>query len=88
MHACLWEKYLNKLDKLMSWSLIPLSLQYYNHSLSSYNHSQIIHSLPWEANFGSYFSRTIFQPLRKQTAKYCVALSLSILHTHLRIIIL
>ena len=88
MHACLWGKYLNKLDKLMSWSLISLNLQYYNHSLLSYNHSQVIHSLPWEANSRSYFSRTIFQPLPKETAKYCFALSLSILHAHFRMIIL
>ena len=44
-----------------------------------------IHSLPWEANSGSYFSRTIFQPSPKETAKYhCFALSLSILHAHFR----
>ena len=46
IHACLWERYLNKLEKLMSRSLISLNLQYYNHSLLSYNHSQIIRSLP------------------------------------------
>ena len=82
-------KLLNKLDKVMSWSLISLNLQYYNHSLLSYNHSQVIHSLQWEANSGSYFSRTIFEPLPKETTKYhCVALSLSILHAHFRMIIL
>ena len=63
-------------------------MQYYNHSLLSYNHSQVIHSLPWEANSGSYFSRTIFEPLPKETTKYhCVSLSLSILHAHFRMII-
>ena len=89
MHACLWGKYLNKLDKVMSWSLISLNLQFYNQSLLSYNHNQVIHSLPWEANSGSYFSRIIFQSLPKETAKYnCFALSLSILHAHFRMIIL
>ena len=89
MHACLWGKYLNKLDKVMSWSLISVNLQYYNHSLLSYNHSQVIHSLPWKLNSVSYFSQTIFQPFPKETAKhYCVALSLSILHAHFRMIIL
>ena len=83
MHACLWGKYLNRLDKLMSGSLISLSLLCYNQSLHSYNHSQVIHCLPSEENSGSLFSWTIFQPLPKKTAKYrCVALSLSILHTH------
>ena len=89
MHACLWGKYLNKLDKVVSWSLISLNLQFYNQSLLSYNHNQVIHSLPWEANSGSYFSRIIFQSLPKETAKYnCFALSLSILHAHFRMIIL
>ena len=37
IHACLWGKYLNELEKLMSWSLISLNLQYYNHGLLSYN---------------------------------------------------
>ena len=84
MHACLWGKYLNKLDKVMSWSLLS-----FNQSLLSYNHNQVIHSLPWEANSGSYFSRIIFQSLPKDTAKYnCFALSLSILHAHFRMIIL
>ena len=84
MHACLWGKYLNKLDKVMSWSLLS-----FNQSLLSYNHNQVIHSLPWEANSGSYFSRIIFQSLPKETAKYnCFALSLSILHAHFRMIIL
>ena len=59
----------------MLWSLISLNLQYYNLKLLSYSHSQIM---------------TIFQPLPKETAKYyCVALTLSIPHTHfLRTIIL
>ena len=61
MHACLWGTYLNRLDKLMSWSLISLSLLCYNQSLHSYNHSQVIHSLPSEANSGSLFSWTILQ---------------------------
>ena len=30
MHACLWGKSLNKLEKLISWILILLNLQYYN----------------------------------------------------------
>ena len=89
IHSCLWGTYLNKLDKVMSWSLISLNLQCYIHSLLSYSHSQVIHSLPWEANSGSYFSRIIFQPLCKETAKYhCFALSLSIIHVHFRMIIL
>ena len=88
IRACLWGKYLNKLDKAMSWSLISLNLQSYNDNLLSYNHSQVIHSLPWEANSGSYFSWLIFQPLSKVTAKYhCFALSLSILHAHFRMLI-
>ena len=89
MRTCLWGKYLNILDKLMSWSLISLNLQHYNHSLFSYNSSQATHSLPWEASSGSYFSWTIFQSLPEETAKYhCVALSLSILHTYFKIKIL
>ena len=39
MHVCLWGKYLIKLDKLLSWGLISINFQYYNHSLLSYNHS-------------------------------------------------
>ena len=67
----------------MSWGLISLNLQYFNNSLLSYSHSQVIHSLPWETNSGSCFSRTIFQTLLKETAKYHrVALSLGILLTH------
>ena len=89
IHSCLWGTYLNKLDKVMSWSLISLNLQYYNHSLLSYNRSQVIHSLPWEPNSGSYLSWTIFQPLPKETAKCrCFALTLSILNAHFRMIIL
>ena len=88
MHACLRGNYLNKLDKVMSWSLNSLNFKYYNHSLLSYNHSQFIHSLPWEASSGSNFSRTIFQILPKETAKYhCFALALSILHSYFRMII-
>ena len=85
IHSCLWGTYLNKLDKVMSWSLISLNLQYYNHSLLSYNHSQVMHSLLW-----SCFSGTIFHPFPKETTKYhCVALSLSILNAHFfRIIVL
>ena len=30
MHACLWGNSLNKLEKLISWILISLNLQYYN----------------------------------------------------------
>ena len=87
MHACLWEKYLSKLDKLMSGSPISLSLQYCNRSLSVT--ITVIHILPWEVNSGSYFSRAIFRPLPKEIAKYhCSALSLSILHAHFRMIIL
>ena len=88
MHACLWGEYLNKLDKVISWSLMSLNLQYYSNSLLSYNQSQVIHSLPREANSGSCFSRKIFQPLPKETTKYCFALSLSILHANFRMIIL
>ena len=51
-------KYLNKLDKLMSWSLISLNLQYNNHSLLSYNHSQVIHSLLWK--MGSKLWKLLF----------------------------
>ena len=75
-------KYLNKLDKLMSWSLISLNLQYYNHSLLSYNDNQGIHSLPWEANSGvTFLGQLIIQLLSKEIAKYhCIALSPSILY--------
>ena len=54
-HACQWGNYLNKLEKLMLWSLISLNLQCYNHSLLSYNHRQVIRSLLWEANSGVTF---------------------------------
>ena len=42
MHTCLWGKYLNKLEKPLSQDLISLNLQYYSHSLLSYNDSQVI----------------------------------------------
>ena len=82
MHACLWEKYLDKLEKFMSWSLISLNLQYYNHSTQLQSQPSytkfVVGSKLW-----SCFSRTIFQPLPEETAKYnCVALSLSIIYTH------
>ena len=75
-------KYLNKLDKLMSWSLISLNLQCYNHRLLSYNDNQGIHSLPWEANSGvTFLGQLIIQLLSKEIAKYhCIALSPSILY--------
>ena len=82
MHACLWRKYLNKLDKVMSSSLISLNFQYYNHSLLSYNHSQVIHSSPWKANSGSYCLGPSFSLYLKKLQNIIVLLYLSVFYMH------
>ena len=66
MHACLWGKYWNKLEKLMSWSLISLNLHYCNHNLISYNHSQVITWFTMGGQLWSFFSQTILQSLPKE----------------------
>ena len=82
MHACLWRKYLNKLDKVMSSSLISLNFQYYNHSLLSYNHSQVIHSSPRKANSGSYCLGPSFSLYLKKLQNIIVLLYLSVFYMH------
>ena len=79
MHACLWRKYLNKLEKRVSWSLISLNLQCYNHSLLSYNHSQVIYNLPWESNSGVTFFGQSFSLYLKELQNIFVALSYTLL---------
>ena len=83
MHACLWGKYLNKLEKLMSWSLISLNLQYYNHSLLSSNHSQVIHSLPWKANYEITFLGQSFRFYLRKLQNIIVLLDLSLFYKHI-----
>ena len=53
----------------MSWSLILLNLQYCNHSLLSYNHSQIVHSLPQEDNSGVTFLEQSFSLYQKKSLR-------------------
>ena len=79
MHACLWRKYLNKLEKRVSWSLISLNLQCYNHSLLSYNHSQVIYNLPWESNSGVTFFGQSFSLYLKKLQNIFVVLSYTLL---------
>ena len=88
IHACLWGKHLNELEKLMSWSLILLNLRYYNHSLATITVKLYI--IYYRKQIWSYFYGTFSQSLPKETVKYhCVALSLSIPQTHFfRMIIL
>ena len=82
MHACLWGKSLNKLEKLMPWSLISLNLQYYNRRLLSYNHSQVIHSLPWVANSGVTFLGQSFSLYLKKLQNIIALLYLSVFYIH------
>ena len=72
IHAYLRGKYLNKLEKHILGSLILLNLRHYNHNSLSYNHSQAIYSLPWEAKsgVGVSFFWICFQPLTEEIAKY------------------
>ena len=55
-------------EKLRSWSLTSLNLQYYSLSLLSYNHSQVIHSLTKKLLWSCFFGK-IFQPVIKEAAK-------------------
>ena len=88
-YACMpMGKYLNKLDELMSWSLISLNLQYYYYSLlthlqsqPSYTHFTMGNKL-WKLLFSDKLSA-----LPKESPKYCIALSLSILIVHFRMIV-
>ena len=75
--------YLNKLEKhAVESNFIKFAVlqPQFTQLRSQTSYTQFtIRSKPW-----SYFSGTIFQPLPKGTSKYhCVALSFSILHTHL-----
>ena len=82
IHAYLRGKYLNKLEKHILGSLILLNFHHYNHSSFSYDHSQVIYNLPWEAKLVS-FSRIIFQPLHEEIAKYyCITSSVHTLSFH------
>ena len=79
MYEGLWGEYLNKLESHIQWNPILLNLQYY-HSLLNYNHSKLYRVYRGKQSF---FSRTIFQPLREETAKYHSVVSfVSILNVH------
>ena len=57
--------------------LILLNLQHYNHSLLSYDHSQVIYTLPLESKVWVSFFLVTFQPLCEKITKcYCIASSI------------
>ena len=62
IQAYLRGKYLNKSEKHFLGSLILLNLQHYNHSSLSYDHSQVICCLLWEATLGFPFLGYTFSP--------------------------
>ena len=66
----------------MSWSLISLNLQYYNYSLLSYNHSQIIQSLLQEANSGVTLLGQSFSLYLKKHQDAIMLLYPSVFHIH------
>ena len=73
-------KIFEKLDKLMSCSLISLNVQYCNHSLLSYIDSQGVHSLPWKANSGVTFLKQTFSLYLKKLKNIIVLLYLSVFY--------
>ena len=82
MHVCLWGKYLIKLDKLLSWSLISLNFQYYNHSLLSYNHSHVYIVYHGKQTLEVTFLEQSFSLYLKKLQNIIVLLYLSVFYMH------
>ena len=88
MHACLWGKYLNKLEKLLPWSLISLNCSITTTADSVTMTAMIYIVCHGKQTLELLFSDNFFSRDLKKLQNISVALSLSILHTHFRMIIL
>ena len=75
-------KYLIKLDKLLSWSLISLHFQYYNHSLLSYNHSHVYIVYHGKQTVEVTFLEQSFSLHLKKLQNIIVLLYLSVFYMH------
>ena len=75
-------KYLIKLDKLLSWSLISLHFQYYNHSLLSYNHSHVYIVYHGKQTLEVTFLEQSFSLHLKKLQNIIVLLYLSVFYMH------
>ena len=75
-------KYLIKLDKLLSWSLISLHFQYYNHSLLSYNHSHVYIVYHGKQTLEVTFLEQSFSLYLKKLQNIIVLLYLSVFYMH------
>ena len=69
---------MNKLEKHILSSPVLLNLQHYNHSSLSYDHNQVIYSLPWEAKLGFPFLGQPFSPYMSKLKNIIALLHLSI----------
>ena len=89
MHACLWGKYLNKLEKLLSWSQISLNCSITTTAYSVTMTAMIYIVCHGKQTLELLFSDNFFSRYLKKMQNISVALSLSILHTYFfRMIIL